>query len=114
MYQVVHCLHAVVSVYISSTSNSTPSNSVEVTRFPTPLFHAFCSGAPRCVYAFSFQTVVLLNEETSPSVADTLECIAASDVLVASESKFSRAAAVLSNHVKVRFDWLGFRGRLFC
>lgn len=49
-----------------------------------------------------FQTVVLLNEENSPSVAETLECIATSDVLIASESKFSRAAAVLSDHVKVR------------
>lgn len=54
-----------------------------------------------------FQTVVLLNEENSPSVAETLECIAASDVLVASESTLSRAAVVLSKHVKVRICLLG-------
>lgn len=52
-----------------------------------------------CIY---FQTVILLNEENSPSVVEALECIAASDVLVASESKLSRAAVVLSEHVKVR------------
>lgn len=71
--------------------------------YPNPLSLPNPSFASKCslFYPFVFQTVVLLNEETSPSVADTLECIAASDVLVASESKFSRAAAVLASHVKV-------------
>lgn len=41
-----------------------------------------------------------MNGKT-PSVAESLECVAASDVLVASEGRFSRAAVTLSNHVKV-------------
>ncbi|CAM9711384.1 unnamed protein product [Ectocarpus sp. 12 AP-2014] len=50
------------------------------------------------------QHVVLLNERTSPESSQSLDCIAASDLFIASESKFSRAGAVLSDHVKVLTD----------
>ncbi|CBJ28497.1 expressed unknown protein [Ectocarpus siliculosus] len=50
------------------------------------------------------QHVVLLNERTAPESSQSLECIAASDLFIASESKFSRAGAVLSDHVKVLTD----------
>lgn len=48
-----------------------------------------------------YQHVVLLNERTAPESSQSLDCIAASDLFIASESKFSRAGAVLSDHVKV-------------
>ncbi|CAM9868139.1 unnamed protein product [Ectocarpus sp. 4 AP-2014] len=50
------------------------------------------------------QHVVLLNERTAPESSQSLDCIAASDLFIASESKFSRAGAVLSDHVKVLTD----------
>lgn len=44
--------------------------------------------------------MVSLQETTS--IPDALECIAAADVFVSSESDVSQAAAVLSTGVKVR------------
>lgn len=55
---------------------------------------------PTYFKCFAFQSLVLLSGQ-SPSVAEALECVTASDVLVASEGTFSRAAVALSNHVKV-------------
>lgn len=45
--------------------------------------------------------MVLLNDPGT--LAEALDCLSVTDVLVASESGFSKAAAALSDHIKVRF-----------
>lgn len=58
--------------------------------------------APPTLHPVIDQILVLLNDVAV--TMDALECMAAADVMVGSESKFSKAAAAMSVGVKVLTD----------